>query len=79
MRKKYYGQLNIHLKDLLTLDIRKTKYIEMQIDLRMLTNTVYKFLHSTKVFCGTKPTNHLGGKSANKKESLLKPSMEQRK
>lgn len=33
MKKKHYGQLNIHLKDLLTLDNRKTKCIEMQIEL----------------------------------------------
>lgn len=32
-KKKYYGQINVYLKHLLTQDIRKTKYIEMQTDL----------------------------------------------
>lgn len=35
MKKKYYGQLNIHFKDLMTLDNRKTNCIEIQIDLRI--------------------------------------------
>jgi len=74
-KKKYYGQLHVHLKHLLTLYVRKTKYIEMQIDLS-IQRQFAKLLRNIKVFCGIRTTNHLRGKSANRKESLLKPSNE---
>lgn len=51
MRKNYYGQLNIHLKDLLTLGMRKTKFIEMQIDLHIQRQSI-NFCTTLKSFVG---------------------------
>lgn len=78
MRKKYYGQLNIHLKDLLTLDMRKTKFIEMQIHLHIQRQSI-NFCTTLKSFVGQKQEVTLEEKVQTKKTSLLKPSMEQRK
>lgn len=78
MKKNYYGQLNIHLKDLLTLDMRKTKFIEMQIDLHIQRQFI-NFCTTLKSFAGQKQEVTLEEKVQTKKTSLLKPSMEQRK
>lgn len=53
MRKKYYGKLNNHLKGLLNLDIRKTKGIEMQIDLHVQRQFI-NFCTTLKSFVGQK-------------------------
>lgn len=53
MRENYYGQLNINFKDLLTLDIMKTKCIEMQNDL-CIQRQFINFCATLKSFAGQK-------------------------